>query len=112
MVGVGHRWFAPGSIEREPESASAAAARAADTDDESYALCCEALGRERHARAARRDLGARSSRSTAKHDAVISAADAELRRGRRCQHGRSLRIDGAAHLPPPSNPKPCADSTD
>ena len=37
------RWFAPGYLEREPAAGSAALDRLLEIDDESYALCCEAL---------------------------------------------------------------------
>jgi 3-oxoadipate enol-lactonase/4-carboxymuconolactone decarboxylase len=37
------RWFAPGYLDRDPASGSAALDRLLEVDDESYALCCEAL---------------------------------------------------------------------
>jgi 3-oxoadipate enol-lactonase/4-carboxymuconolactone decarboxylase len=37
------RWFAPGFLERNPAAGSAALSRLLEVDDESYALCCEAL---------------------------------------------------------------------
>jgi 3-oxoadipate enol-lactonase/4-carboxymuconolactone decarboxylase len=37
------RWFAPGFIEREPHESSRTLVELSETDDESYALCCEAL---------------------------------------------------------------------
>ncbi len=37
------RWFAPGFLERDPAAGSAALSALIDVDDESYALCCEAL---------------------------------------------------------------------
>lgn len=38
------RWFAPGFIERDPRESSRTLIELSETDDESYALCCEALG--------------------------------------------------------------------
>lgn len=37
------RWFAPGFLERNPTAGSATLEKLLDVDDESYALCCEAL---------------------------------------------------------------------
>jgi 3-oxoadipate enol-lactonase/4-carboxymuconolactone decarboxylase len=37
------RWFAPGYLDRDPAHGAAALDRLLDIDDESYALCCEAL---------------------------------------------------------------------
>ena len=37
------RWFAPGYLERDPGQGAAALDRLLEVDDESYALCCEAL---------------------------------------------------------------------
>lgn len=41
--GSANRWFAPGSRERIPDVAARLLSSLADFDDESYALCCEAL---------------------------------------------------------------------
>ncbi|NQX18042.1 alpha/beta fold hydrolase [Rathayibacter sp. VKM Ac-2857] len=38
------RWFAPDFLRRDPDAAGAALGELVDVDDESYALCCEALG--------------------------------------------------------------------
>jgi 3-oxoadipate enol-lactonase len=43
IVGSAQRWFAPGSIEREPELSGRLLHALQDADDEGYALCCEAL---------------------------------------------------------------------
>ncbi|TFD54461.1 4-carboxymuconolactone decarboxylase [Cryobacterium frigoriphilum] len=43
IVGSAERWFAPGFLERDPGSGSAALHTLMDIDDESYARCCEAL---------------------------------------------------------------------
>jgi len=44
VAGSAVRWFAPGFIEREPEAAGRLLTELADTDSESYALACDALG--------------------------------------------------------------------
>jgi 3-oxoadipate enol-lactonase/4-carboxymuconolactone decarboxylase len=38
------RWFAPGFLERDPVHSARALNELLDIDDESYALCCDALG--------------------------------------------------------------------
>jgi 3-oxoadipate enol-lactonase len=43
VVQSAERWFAPGSIARRPEISGRLLNVLRDTDDESYALCCEAL---------------------------------------------------------------------
>ena len=43
VAGSADRWFAPGFFERDPAAGSAALRSLIDVDDESYALCCEAL---------------------------------------------------------------------
>jgi len=43
VAGSAERWFAPGFLERDPNAGSAALSALMEIDDESYALCCEAL---------------------------------------------------------------------
>jgi len=43
VVSSAERWFAPGFLERDPTAGSAALNELSAVDDESYALCCEAL---------------------------------------------------------------------
>ena len=101
--GSATRWFAPGFIERQPESASALFHALSDTDDESYALCCEAIGRS--------DTRGRLGEIVgADHRDLRGSRHGDQRRGRRARRGRgparaALRIDGAAHLPPIEQPE-------
>lgn len=44
VVGSAARWFAPGFIDRDPRAEAAVLNTLLTVDDESYALCCEALG--------------------------------------------------------------------
>lgn len=44
VAGSTQRWFAPGFVEREPRVATALLSTLQDTDPESYARVCEALG--------------------------------------------------------------------
>ncbi|PPL18979.1 alpha/beta fold hydrolase [Microterricola pindariensis] len=92
------RWFAPGSVEREPGLTGRLLHALQGADDESYALCCEALAgldvRER--------LGEISAPVLAvwgEYDQVAPEAKArEIAGG--VQHGATARIPDAAHLPP------------
>ena len=43
VAGSAERWFAPGFLERDQATGLAALERLMEVDDESYALCCEAL---------------------------------------------------------------------
>jgi 3-oxoadipate enol-lactonase len=104
--GSAKRWFAPGFIERHPDRASALLIALSDTDDESYALCCEALAHTDF----RNQLGAISSPTRVyygEHDQVVSAADAEYV-ARRVRTGSTAVIPGAAHLPPIEQPEAVA----
>ncbi len=97
------RWFAPGSIERRPELSGRLLHALQDADDESYALCCEALA----AYDVREQLGDITTPILAlwgEHDAVApeNLAD-EI--AHRVQQGRSVRIADAAHLPPAEQPE-------
>lgn len=98
IVGSAQRWFAPGSIERNPDITGRLLHALQDADDESYALCCEALAgfdvRARLGEIARPVLAVWGA-----HDGVTPEASArEIVEGVR--DGRSVGIDAAAHLPP------------
>lgn len=100
------RWFAPGSIEREPKLTGQLLHALADTDDESYALCCEALA----AFDARPQLPRVEAPVLAvwgEHDFVTPRERSEeVASG--VQHGSLVRIPDAAHLPPADNPEALA----
>lgn len=102
IVGSAQRWFAPGSIEREPELTGRLLHALQDADDESYALCCEALaGYDVSDR-----LGEIATPVLAvwgEHDGVTPEASAvEVAEGVR--HGRATRIADASHLPAAEQP--------
>ncbi|MEO7006662.1 MAG: alpha/beta fold hydrolase [Terrimesophilobacter sp.] len=104
--GSAKRWFAPGFIERHPDRASALLIALSDTDDESYALCCEALGLTDF----RNELSGIVCPTRVyygEHDQVISAADAEYV-ARRVRTGSTAVVPGAAHLPPIEQPETVA----
>jgi 3-oxoadipate enol-lactonase len=104
--GSAKRWFAPGFIERHPDRASSLLIALSDTDDESYALCCEALGGTDF----RNQLGSITCPTRVyygEHDQVISADDAEYL-ARRVRSGSTAMIPDAAHLPPIEQPETVA----
>nr|WP_206686907.1 MULTISPECIES: alpha/beta fold hydrolase [Microbacterium] len=98
IIGSAQRWFAPGSIERNPDITGRLLHALQDADDESYALCCEALAtfdvRDR--------LGEISAPVLAvwgDHDGVTPEASArEIADGVR--DGRATGIHEASHLAP------------
>lgn len=98
IIGSAERWFAPGSIEREPELTGRLLHALQDADDESYARCCEALAaydvRDRLGRIAHPLIAV-----WGEHDAVAPEQKADELAGG-VQHGRAVRIAHAAHLPP------------
>lgn len=102
IVGSAQRWFAPGSIEREPELSGRLLHVLRDADDESYALCCEALA----AYDVRDRLGEVSVPVLAiwgEHDQVApEEKSVEIASGVRS--GRVSRIADAAHLPAAEQP--------
>ena len=102
------RWFAAGFIANQPEFSSALLHALSDTDDESYALCCEALGRS-DTRAALGEITAPTIVVYGAEDVVITAQDAEFIADR-VRNGVALGIDGAAHLAPIERPGVVADA--
>lgn len=102
IVSSAQRWFAPGSIERHPVLSGRLLHALRDADDESYALCCEALA----AFDARPWLG---EITTPVHvlwgerDVVIShEAASEVARG--VQRGGFHPVADAGHLAPAEQP--------
>ena len=103
IIASAQRWFAPGSIEREPDLSGRLLHALRDADDESYALCCEALAaydvRDRLG-----EIGVPVVALWGEHDAV--APEAKAARDRRAEwcDGRAEMIAGVAHLPPAEPP--------
>lgn len=102
IIPSAQRWFAPGSIEREPELSGRLLHALRDADAESYSLCCEALA----AYDVRDRLGELRMPVVAlwgEHDAVAPEPKAvEIADG--VVHGRAEMIAGVAHLPPAEDP--------
>lgn len=90
------RWFAEGFIARDPAEASRTLDELSHIDDESYALCCEALGNfDRSADAG--TISVRTAVISGEHDPVTTpAALTEL--AARIPGARYLEVAGASHL--------------
>ncbi|MCR2824357.1 alpha/beta hydrolase [Microbacterium sp. zg.Y909] len=106
IIASAQRWFAPDSVAREPELSGRLLHALQNTDDESYARCCEALA----AYDVRAELGRIETPVLAvwgEFDAVAPEAKArEIADG--VPQGRIVRIADAAHLPPAEQPEDMA----
>ncbi|MGY6497778.1 MAG: alpha/beta fold hydrolase [Microcella sp.] len=96
------RWFAPGSVEREPVIAGRLLHALQDADDESYARCCEALAAY-DVRGQLRGVSVPVLALWGEHDQVAPEQKAdEIASG--VHHGQAHRLAGVAHLPPAEDP--------
>lgn len=97
------RWFAPGFLERDPGTGNRLLLALSDTDDESYALACEALAgfdlRDRIA-----DAQVPLLVAPGEHDVVISEAAARETTADRTPRARVHVFLGCGHLPPAEDP--------
>lgn len=97
IAGSAERWFAPGFVERNPEAAAETLARLGRVDDESYALCCDALAAfdvtgEVH--------GIRSRTLCVSGEFDLPTPTAQLQDlASRIPGARHVTIAGVAHLP-------------
>ncbi|WP_261167382.1 alpha/beta hydrolase [Microbacterium sp. Marseille-Q6965] len=96
------RWFAPGSIAARPVITGRLLHTLADADDESYALCCEALA-DYDLRAALRDRPTPVLAMYGEYDEVSPRADAELIAST-VANGRVVGVADASHLAPAEKP--------
>ena len=100
------RWFAPGSIERIPVVSGRLLHDLADTDDESYALCTEALA-SYTVRPLLANITAPVLALWGDHDPVVGREDAEeIASG--VGDGRAVMVAEAAHLAPADQPEAVA----
>lgn len=102
IIGSAERWFAPGSIERDPDLTGRLLHVLQNTHDESYARCCDALAvfdvRDRLGEIATPVLAVWGD-----HDAVTPEASArEIAAG--VQRGEAIGIPDASHLAPADSP--------
>lgn len=102
------RWYAPGFIEREPELVGAMLLDLSDTDDESYALCCDALA-DSDLRARLGEIAVPVLALWGEKDIVIPPADARAV-AETVRHGRGIELSGVAHLAPAEAPSAVAEA--
>jgi len=102
IIGSAQRWFAPGSVAAHPDVTGRLLHVLQDTDDESYALCCEALA-EFDVRDRLGEIRTPVLAVWGAHDAVTPETSArEIADGVR--HGRARGIPEASHLAPVDDP--------
>jgi 3-oxoadipate enol-lactonase/4-carboxymuconolactone decarboxylase len=102
IAGSAERWFAPGFLDRDPAAGSSALERLLDVDDESYALCCEALA-DFDVTPAVAGIRVPTLCVSGEFDRATPPAQlAEL--AARIPGARHTTIAGAAHLPPLERP--------
>ncbi|MDN5796212.1 MAG: alpha/beta hydrolase [Intrasporangium sp.] len=105
ISGSAQRWFAPGFLDRDPRLGTNLLNSLQDTDQESYARCCEAL--------ADFDLTSRLGEAGVPVLALAGAADevtpmASAEQIARGTGGRAVLLDDAAHLAPAEQPSAVA----
>jgi len=106
IIGSAQRWFAPDSIARRPELSGRLLHALQDADDESYALCCEALAAY-DVRESLREIGMPVLAVWGASDEVAPHAKAEeIASG--VADGSIVEIADAAHLPPAEQPEALA----
>lgn len=98
IIQSAQRWFAPGSIERNPVITGRLLHALQDADDESYALCCEALAHyDVHALLG--DIAVPVLAVWGAHDEVTPERSLRLI-AEGVQDGRAVGLAEASHLPP------------
>ncbi|MDQ0643278.1 alpha/beta fold hydrolase [Microbacterium murale] len=106
IVGSAERWFAPGSMEREPVLTGRLLHALRDADDAGYAFCCDALA-EFDVRDRLGEISAPVLAAWGEYDEVTpESSAAEIATGVR--HGKTVRIADAAHLPAAEQPQAVA----
>jgi 3-oxoadipate enol-lactonase len=97
------RWFSPGSIARLPEMTGRLLHALADADDESYALCCEALA----AYDLRSELGElpRPLLAISGHDDPVAPPDVMAELAAATPRGRAVDVTDAGHLASAEQPE-------
>ncbi|WP_243077208.1 alpha/beta fold hydrolase [Microbacterium sp. SS28] len=102
IIGSAQRWFAPGSIERNPVITGRLLHALQDTDDESYALCCEALA-QYDVRRLLEEIEVPVLAVWGAHDEVTPEASLRLI-AESVQNGHVIGLADASHLPPADDP--------
>lgn len=103
VAGSAERWFAPGFLERDPAAGSAALEKLMEVDDESYALCCEALAAFDVTDAVA-DIRVSTVCVSGEFD-VVTPTIGLRELATRIPGARQVTISGAAHLPALERPQ-------
>lgn len=107
VVASAQRWFAPESLSRSPEITGRLLNSLRDADDESYALCCEALA-SYDVRNRLVEISVPVLAVWGEFDAVTpEASSAEIAGG--VVDGRLVEVVGASHLAPAERPDDVAE---
>jgi 3-oxoadipate enol-lactonase len=106
IIGSAQRWFAADSMARHPDLSGRLLHALQDADDESYALCCEALARF-DLRDRLGDVEQPVLTLWGRHDTVAPESKAD-EVAAAVRHGSTVVIEGAAHLPPAEQPEATA----
>lgn len=107
VAGSSTRWFAEGFIARDPRTANQLLLNLSNTDDESYALCCEALSRfDRRADLGRAQIPVLLGPGA--QDVVITTAVAQ-ETADAIPHASIQVFQGCAHQPPAEVPEAVAE---
>ncbi|MCU1545268.1 MAG: alpha/beta hydrolase [Homoserinimonas sp.] len=102
VSGSASRWFADGFIAAHPEDAGELLHALSDANDESYALCCEALAAS-DMREALASIAVPVLALWGDQDVVITPTDARAV-AESVRNGRGVEITGAGHLAPIERP--------
>lgn len=102
VAGSATRWFAEGFIAEQPEHAGALLNALAHADDNSYALCCEALAAS-DLRGRLPEIAVPVLALWGASDPVISPEEARFVADT-VRHGQGIEIAGAGHLAPIERP--------
>ncbi len=106
VVASAQRWFAPGSVERNPVSSGRLLHALRDADDESYALCAQALAGF-DVRSQLASVDAPVQVMVGEHDVVVPREDSQLV-ANGVPGARWVSIADAAHLVPAEQPERAA----
>jgi len=98
IIQSAQRWFAPGSIERNPVITGRLLHALQDADDESYALCCEALA-QYDVRERLGDIAVPVLAVWGAYDEVTPEASLRVI-AEGVRDGRAVGLAEASHLPP------------
>jgi 3-oxoadipate enol-lactonase len=103
VSGSAQRWFAPGFIERDPRTADRLLRDLSETDDESYALACEALADfDLHPRLA--EVSVPLLVAPGEHDVAVPPDVAE-QTAVAARGAELVVLAGCGHLPPVEDPE-------